>query len=75
MFRELTSPEDLHIYRISGRVIFSSPADSYIYRRTYKCTSPLDSEKSLSRFSTNVRVRWTRNYFENLFNEILRALF
>jgi hypothetical protein len=29
-FRELTSPEDLRIYRNSERAISSSPADSYI---------------------------------------------
>jgi hypothetical protein len=29
-FRELTSPADLHIYRINERAISLSPADSYI---------------------------------------------
>jgi hypothetical protein len=29
-FRELTSPADLHIYRISENAISPSPADSYI---------------------------------------------
>jgi hypothetical protein len=32
-FLELTSPADLHICRISERVISSSPADLYIYER------------------------------------------
>jgi hypothetical protein len=71
-FRELTSPADLHIYRISERAISSSPADSYIgllinvrVRWTRKTLSLV--------FSTNVRVRWTRNNSVNLFNVLLKV--
>jgi hypothetical protein len=33
-FREITSPEDLHICRIRKRAISSSPADSYLNAQT-----------------------------------------
>jgi hypothetical protein len=37
-FQELTSPEDLHIYRISKRAISGNSFSDFFY----KCTSPLD---------------------------------
>jgi hypothetical protein len=60
-FQELTSPEDLHIYRKFKELVLR------VQRTRTFVSAPIDVRVRWTRrtfflgFSTNVRVRWTRN--------------